>query len=1013
MPRVATARDVLIEFAQRLDPDRARELERQFGQSVGSGVAVALGTVFPQFCPGAEWQREGLAQIEIDGWRVPRSRAVLEEERTELLQSGCNAAEQGQVPDDGQDDQRSQTLVAMRRFAWTERARIALRELLPHTLGGATLLVTMHETSWLAEALLECACQEAREHVARRFGLPRTPVGDASEFFVLGMGKLGGLELNPGSGLDVCFFYDTDEGGSEISQHEHWSRVSQRIAHSVELPTGDGYAWRVDLRLRPEGSQGAICNSLVAGERYYETWGRLWERTALIRARAVAGNLRFGRRFISEVVTPFVYKREVDPSIVHSLSTLLTRSRLELHVDTERDLKLGVGGIREAEFFVQALQLIWGGQERSLRVPGILPAIDRLLGAGLLAEREARSVVEAYTLLRTVEHRIQWHSDIQTHSLPKDERDLDLIARTLELRNAQGLLSEVERARSIVTKAFCGLSEGRAWPSAGHVALFAVLERINSIAEPDVIQGTSEPVGMAQSQLGRVPRASAASLVRATENWEAGVSNELLEHYAVLSQRPDGMLGSLTRERYPQLTNWLLDAVAQSPDPNRAALGLRLVFGRINHPSPYFAALAEDEHAIRRLVTALASSPFIMDTLAGLPDSLDIVMSVGGKVENPLRVVARELRVVAVTRDLDRYERFDAVVTALRRAKSRVFVEVVIADLSGAIELRQARQTLSDLADASLDQAAHQVFGGAPRGLGIVALGKLGAQDLGYGSDLDVIFLYDSALAPDPSDAQAFFIRQAQQIIRLISMAHPAGPGYELDVRLRPSGSQGMLVTSLTAFARYHRVHPDVTGGLRPGVVSSGAAWERQALLRARACAGDIDVATRAVKLAHEAAYTKGPPDVHEMHRLRLRMQRELGREHEGRFDLKAGNGGLLDIEFATQWLQMVHGNDPRVHTNSTEDALLKLQQAGYLSEMHFQVFREGYVFLRQLEQRLFIIHGRGTSAFDMESVEWPQLARRMRLQDPRAPAGELLKTSYLDVTQAIRCSYLAILDVT
>lgn len=1008
---MATARDDLLEFAQQLDPDRARELQRQFGQSVGSGVAVVLGIVFPQFFPGTEWQREGLAQIEVNGWRVPRSRAVLEETCTALLQSRSRATEKDQESDDGQDDQHSQTLVAIRRCAWIERARIALRELLPHTLGGATLRVTMYEISWLAEVLLERASLEAREHVARRFGLPRTPAGDGSEFFVLGMGKLGGLELNPGSDIDVCFFYDTDDGGSEVSQHEHWTRVSQRIAHTVELPTDDGSAWRVDLRLRPEGSQGAICNSLVAGERYYETWGRLWERTALIRARPVAGDLRFGTRFMSEVVTPFVYKREVDPSIVHSLTALLIRSRLELHVDAERDLKLGVGGIREAEFFVQALQLIWGGQERSLRVPGILPALERLLGAGLVAEREARNVAEAYTLLRTVEHRVQWHSAIQTHCLPKDEQDLDLIAKSLDLRNARGLLREVERARSNVTEAFCGLSEGRAWPSAGHVALFAVLERINSKVEPDGSHGKAKPA--AQPPPGRALKPPAASADNADETWEAGVSSELLEHYAVLSRRPDGMLGSLTRERYPQLIAWLLDAVAQSPDPNRAALGLRLVFGRINHPSPYFAAFADDEHAIRRLVTALASSPFIVDTLASLPDSLDIVMSVGGKVENPLRVVAREVRVAAVAPDLDRYERFDAAVTALRRAKSRLFIEVVIADLSGAIEMRQARQTLSDLADASLDQAARQVFGGAPCGLGIVALGKLGAQDLGYGSDLDVIFLYDAALAPDPNDAQTFFIRQAQQIIRLVSMAHPAGPGYELDVRLRPSGSQGMLVTSLTAFARYHGVYADVTAELRPGVVSSGAAWERQVLLKARACAGDIDVSTRAVQLAHKAAYTKGPPDVQEMHRLRLRMQRELGREREGRFDLKTGRGGLLDIEFATQWLQMAHGDDPRVHANGTEDALLNLHQAGYLSETHYQVFREGYDFLRQLEQRLFIIHGRGTSAFDMQSVEWPQLARRMRLQDPRAPAGELLKSSYGDVTQAIRCSYLAVLEVS
>lgn len=963
-------------------------------------------TAFPQFFPRAAWQREGLARIEIDGWRVPRTRAAIRDQLALQVRQQARHSTGASHDDVG----RVQVLAAMRQGAWVERARIALRELLPHTLGGATLLVTAQEISWLAETLLELACTEARESMAHRYGAPRTHSGTESEFFVLGMGKLGGLELNAGSDVDICFLYDTDEGGSSISLHEHWSRVSQRIAQNMELPTSDGTAWRVDLRLRPEGSQGAICNSFAASERYYETWGRAWERAALIRARPVAGDASLGLRFVHEVVRSFVYQREVDPSIAHALLEQLMRARLELRVDTERDLKLGTGGIREAEFFVQALQLIWGGRERTIRAFGIFPALERLLGAGLVAEREARLITEAYTLLRTVEHRIQWQTGIQTHSLPNDEQTTNLIARTLGMRDAQSLGFQLDRARAIVTEAFSGLTEGTAWRQSRHVALFALLERINNAVFTDDTSGCDESVPALRKRASARPVVSALD---AAERTQLGVPAELLEHYAALSRRPDGILGSLTRERHPQFTEQLLDAIAQSPDPNQAALGLRLVFGRINHPSSYFAALAEDEHAVRRLVTALASSPFIVDTLASRPDSLDIVMSVGGKVENPGRVIAHELRAAAVARHRDEYDRLDAVVSALRRAKSRLFIEVVIADLSGAIELRHARQTLSDLADASLDQAAHQVFGGAPRGLGIVALGKLGAQDLGYGSDLDVIFLYDPALAPDPSEAQVFYVRRAQQIIRLISTAHPAGPGYELDVRLRPSGSQGMLVTSLEAFARYHGVMDDLADGLRPGVVSSGAAWERQTLLRSRACAGDLQVAARAVALATTAAYTKGPPDVQELHRLRMRMQRELAHEREGRFDLKTGFGGLLDIEFATQWLQMLHGHDPSVHTTNTEQALVKLHTAGYLPEDHFQVFREGYDFLRLLEQRLFIIHGRGTSSFDMESANWPQLARRMRLQDPRAPAAELLRTRYRDVTQANRASYLSVLNVS
>ena len=567
------------------------------------------------------------------------------------------------------------------------------------------------------------------------------------------------------------------------------------------------------------------------------------------------------------------------------------------------------------------------------------------------------------------------------------------------------------RARGIVGEAYAGLSEGKTWSKSRHVAIFALIDRVNAPPAIDALRGresTPPPAGGERPMVLHRPLA-----IDPTETMGLGVPAELLEHYAMLAKRPDGILGSLTRERYPQLTETLLDAVTQCPDPGQAALGLRIAFGRINHPFPYFAALAENERATRRLVTALAASPFIVDALASQPEVLDLVLSVGGTVENPARILARELRAAQAQSYSDHYEQLDAFVGALRRAKSRLFIEVVIADLNGAIELRHARQTLSDMADASLELAACQVFNGTPRGLGIVALGKLGAQDLGYGSDLDVIFVYDPTCAPDPSEAQAYFIRRAQQIIRLVSAAHAAGPGYELDVRLRPSGVQGMLVTSLEAFALYHDVSHTAGTSQRPAVVSSGAPWERQVLLRARACAGDPAVAARAVGLARTAAYTKGPPDVAELHRLRMRMQRELVRESNGKFDLKTGRGGLLDIEFASQWLQMVHGSDARVHTTNTEDALCALHDAGYLSRAHYQVFRDGYVFLRQLEQRLFIVKGRGATTFDMESPRWPQLARRMRLLDsPRAPAAELLRTRYTDVTQAVHESYLAVLGV-
>jgi len=990
-------RESLLQYGRMLDPERASDIERDFGRSAGSAVAVVLGAAFPPFYPQTDWQREALAQLELEGWRVPRTRSEL----LQQLRSGIsNPANHDNI------------LSGFRRGAWCEMARIALRELLPHTLFGAPLVVTAREISWLAETLLEVALDEARTHVASRLGSPFTADGTPSEFVVLGMGKLGGLELNAGSDIDICFLYDTDDGAGDSSLHEHWSRVARRTVQNLEIPTADGKVWRVDLRLRPEGSRGAIANSMAASERYYETWGRLWERSALIRTRPVAGSIALGNRFIREVADPFVYRGEVDPSIAGVLSELLVRSRIELHADPERDLKLGVGGIREVEFFVQALQLIWGGRDRTIRVPGTFMALERLRGAGFVTEREARVLGEAYTLLRSVEHRIQWHTGIQTHELPKSGATLDCLARSLGMKHADALKTELDRARSVVAEAFSSLNEGDRWPKSRYVGLFALIDRINSPAVFDDIQyrDSTPPPPLAAATVPSIIQEQNGPVTVD----ESFANAELIEHLAMLAKRPDGLLGGVTRERYSRLTEVLLDALAESADPEQGALALRRVFGRIDHPAAYYAALSEDERAIRRLVTALASSSFIVDSLAQRPDSLDIVMSVGGRVESPRRILTREMRAASSASDVDAYDRLEAVVAALRRAKSRLFIEVVIADLSGTIELRHGRQILSDFADESLDLAAREVFGGEPRGLGIVALGKLGAQDLGYGSDLDVIFLYEPALAPACEDAQSYFIRKAQQIIRLVSASHPSGPGYELDVRLRPSGSQGMLVTSLRAFGLYHGVTAESESRTRPLVVSSGAPWERQVLLRARACAGDLKVATRAAALAKTAAYEKGPPNSTEVHRLRLRMQQELARERAGHFDLKTGYGGLLDVEFAVQWLQMVHGTDARVHTTNTEDALVKLFESGYLPSEHFHVLRDAYGFLRQLEQRLFILYGRGSTAFDIETADWPRLARRMHLQDsPRAPAAELLSSRYRDVTHAVRGVYLSVLGIS
>ncbi len=334
--------------------------------------------------------------------------------------------------------------------------------------------------------------------------------------------------------------------------------------------------------------------------------------------------------------------------------------------------------------------------------------------------------------------------------------------------------------------------------------------------------------------------------------------------------------------------------------------------------------------------------------------------------------------------------------------------------MAGAIGARDATRLLSELAEEILERAVQHVFGDVP-GFAVLGLGKLGGRDLGYASDLDVIFVFLPSGAPSPDDAAVYFARGAQQAMRLLTEPHPAGPGYELDTRLRPSGAHGLLVTSLASFARYHGqtgAGPDAEPG--PAVFASGAAWERQTLLRARGVVGDPELRRRALEIATRAAYEGGAPSAGEMHHLRTRLEKEHGREREGRYQLKTGRGGLLDIEFAVQWLQMKNGADHRMRTPDLGLALHALHEAGYLNTADFDVFSEGYRFLRQLEQRIVVRSGTTNLAvIETRSAGLPQLARRMGFQDwhgQRASAQLLMR--YKEVTDAVRASYERVLTL-
>ncbi len=963
------SRDAIIDLARVIDQDRAESLAGDLGTGAGRELGVLLGTAFPPMAPRQAWQIEAIEGIAAHGWQSDARR----ERTVELLFTAAGDL----ISYDG-------VVSGLRRAVWAQKARIAIRELLPPALGGVDVDVTARELSFVAEAAFEVAQAEATAFVARQVGEPLRSDGEKSTMVTLGMGKLGGEELNAGSDVDVIFFYDTDDGADSVDLHQYWTRVARRIVKTIEEPSSDPFVWRVDLRLRPEGSQGPVVNSVAAAERYYETWGRRWERAAMLRARPISGDRELGALVDRELLKPFVFRRDVDPSMAGSLAELVHKSRAELCTNPDRDLKLGPGGIREAEFFIQALQLIWGGKEPSLRVQGSLDALTRLKGQGLVTDQEERHISSAYLMLRRLEHRVQWATGIQTHELPDDPEELSRLARSLGYESDDELLLELHGAQRVVGEHFSSLAPG-----------------------------TPRPAPRYQTLLGALDRGDDEALDRAVAT---AFAEEVGGHLRALSRRPDGLLGRLTLEEFPDLGDQLLDSIAESADPEQAARYLRRFINRFVSPRSYVERLGADPRATARLVTVLGASAFVGEAVVSRPDLADITIF-GGPTRpgDAKRAMALAFDTFERIAKVDPDERRDAFVSAVRRAKGKMMVAVAVADLAGEIETREATRVLSEVADEAIHRTV--VFElDSDRGLAVIAVGKLGGCDIGYGSDLDVLFIYDPDATPAGHDPAEYYSRKAQRIIRLISMPHPAGRGYELDTRLRPSGSQGLLVTSLEAFARYHGVvlHENDGSPTSAGVRSSGAAWERQALLRARPCAGDSALGERFMRVAETAAYERGAAPAAELHELRMRMQSELADERPGRWDLKTGAGGLLDIEFAVQWLQMSHGRSLAIRTTDIVEALEALRSRDHLDEFDYEAFREGYTFLRRLEQRIHVQSGIGSSVIDVGHVGLTTLARRMDLRGTgQATAVEALLSRYQAVTRAVRTAYQNVLEVS
>jgi len=775
---------------------------------------------------------------------------------------------------------------ALRRFRRRQLVRIAWRDI----AGFAGVETILAELSLLADVCIRTACRRAGSVLAARHGAPVGADGTPLELMVLGMGKLGGGELNFSSDIDLVFLFPEHgetAGARPLEHEEYFARLGRKVAQLLGTVTAEGFVYRVDLRLRPFGESGPQVVSFDAFEDYLQQHGRDWERYAYVKARPVAGAGPFGELY-RNVLRPFVFRRYLDFSVFESLREMKELIAREVERRELRDnVKLGPGGIREIEFIVQAFQLIRGGGKPALQTRRLLEALPLLAGQKLLPQSAVGELGESYRFLRRVENRLQERNDEQTHDLPQDEAGRARLALAMGAADWASLASDLERHRQRVSRHFRALIIGPGEPGAGD----ATDRALETLLEPETSDDRRREL-LALVRIGDVPA--------------------VLDRLNVLRESTYyRRLDETGRRRLHTLLPSLLKGIAGG-DGEAVALGRVLhVIELIGGRTVYLALLNENAVARRRLVELCAHSQFLTDQIAAFPLLLDELLDERLFESVPSRAeFEQDLRARMDGGGSDDPEHQ---VDLLRQFQRVAVFRVAVPDLTGRLPLMKVSDRLTDVAELicaealalSWQQIAERH--GLPQygpdeehlrqaGLIVVAYGKFGGIELGYGSDLDLVFLHDSAgdvqrtTGPKVVDNGVFFLRLVQRLVHVLTVHTAAGRLYEVDTRLRPSGKGGLLVQSLDGFGDYQR--------------AEAWTWEHQALLRARVVAGDPELRERFEALRRDTLRfaVRRATLKEDVRNMRERMRAELSKSGSGQFDLKQDAGGITDIEFLAQY---------------------------------------------------------------------------------------------------------------
>lgn len=773
---------------------------------------------------------------------------------------------------------------ALRQLRTREMVRVAWRDI----AGLAGLAETTRDLSDFADACLDAALAWQYQRLCVDIGEPvGQDSGQPQRLVVLGMGKLGAHELNFSSDIDLIFAYaeqgETRGGRRSLSNEEFFRRLAQALIRVLDSLTEDGQVFRVDMRLRPFGESGPLAMCFDAIEEYYQAHGREWERYAMIKARVVAGDRGEGEALL-ETLRPFVFRRYIDYGVFDSLREMKRMISQEVaRKGMEDNVKLGPGGIREIEFIGQVFQLIRGGREPELQVRSILPVLKQLSALRCLPEFVVRDLLAAYEFLRASEHRLQEFRDRQTHELPRDDAGRLRLALGMGFADWDAYLKTLTRHRHKVQEHFDQL-----------------------ITAPQKNHGEADENGwVAVWRDADEPTACTAQL-EAAGFPEPGAVAELLAGLCQgLSVRT---LGGIGRERLDQVMPLLLAAAADADNALETLQRLLPLVETIVKRSAYLSLLIENPMALSQLVQLCSASAWVGHYLTRHPMLLDELLDPRSLYRPPDRAgleqdLGQRLSRVAET-DLEQQ------MEVMRHFKQANVLRVAAADVTGALPLMEVSDHLSWIAEVILQRLFELAWdymverhgspvcsldeAGCDIAFAVVAYGKLGGIELGYGSDLDLVFIHASpegeTSGRKPLENAVFFARLCTRMIHMLTTHTPSGTLYEVDMRLRPSGASGLLVTSIDAYAEYQR--------------RDAWTWEHQALVRARVVVGDAPVTGHFERIRAEILCQPREEATvrREVREMRERMREQLARKIEGQFDLKQGAGGIADIEFMVQY---------------------------------------------------------------------------------------------------------------